>query len=62
MGYLPYLSTFDSALVVIGHVGLEDSIGGLESLATDTGGAFVLNGMACSILSLALDQLVRQQV
>lgn len=48
MGYLPYLSTLDSALVVTSHVGLEDySIGGLESLVMDTGEAvvFIAHGM-----------------
>lgn len=48
MGYLPYLSTFDIALVIPSHFGLEDySIGGQEGLVMETRGAvvFTLHGI-----------------
>lgn len=63
MGYLPYLSTFDIASVVMSHVELKDySIGALESLVIDTRELLSLQCMVFSILSLALVQLVRQRL
>lgn len=42
MGYLPYLSTCDSALVIPSHFGFEDySISGQESLGMSSRGAVV---------------------